>query len=51
MHIPVPALEAVTLAEGDVAAAQAPIQKIRTIAGLPKLIIKLLVPPQNTAVH
>ena len=40
-----PALEAVMLAEGDVAPAQVCNQKISSIAGLPKLIIKLPLRP------
>jgi len=44
-----PALEAVMLTEGDVAAAQAPTQKIPSITGLPKLIIKL--PPRPPTKH
>ena len=37
------------LAEGDVAAAQASIQKIPSIVGLPKLIIQL--PPRPPTKH
>jgi hypothetical protein len=47
-----PALNAVMLAEGKVAAAQASIHKLSTIAGLPKLTIKLPPRPlQSTAVE
>ena len=47
-----PALNAMMLAEGDVAAAQASIHKLSAIAGLPKLTIKLLPhPSQSTAVE